>query len=131
MSPDRADPDAVGLFALRVWQYKQGELVSLMIHLGDRLGLYRAMDGAGPVTPEDLAGLTGLHERWIREWLRGQAAAGLLTTDDRAEAFELSPEGAEVLARETASLAFAAGAFSGGAATPDVVDGLADAFRTG
>ncbi len=95
MSPDRADPDAVGLFALRVWQYKQGELVSLMIHLGDRLGLYRAMDGAGPVTPEDLAGLTGLHERWVREWLRSQAAAGLLVTDDQAEYFELSPEGAE------------------------------------
>jgi hypothetical protein len=38
--------------ALRVWGYKQGEVVSLMIHLGDRLGIYRALDGAGPVTAE-------------------------------------------------------------------------------
>jgi hypothetical protein len=27
--------------------YKQGETVSLMIHLGTRLGLYEALDGAG------------------------------------------------------------------------------------
>ena len=42
-----------------------------MIHLGDRLGLYRALDGAGPVTAAELAGTTGLHERWLLEWLRG------------------------------------------------------------
>jgi 2-polyprenyl-3-methyl-5-hydroxy-6-metoxy-1,4-benzoquinol methylase len=131
MAPRRADPDERGRFALRVWQYKQGEVVSLMIHLGDRLGLYRAMDGAGPVRADELAGMTGLHERWVREWLRGQAAAGLLSTDDDAGSFELSAEGADVLAREDDSLAFAAGAFSGGAATPEVVDALAAAFRTG
>jgi 2-polyprenyl-3-methyl-5-hydroxy-6-metoxy-1,4-benzoquinol methylase len=125
------DPDAVALFAFKVWAYKQGEVVSLMVHLGDRLGLYRALDGRGPVTPAELAAATGLQERWLREWLRGQAAAGLLATDDGGERFELLPEGALVLAREEDSLAFAAGAFTGAAAAPDVVDALADAFRTG
>jgi hypothetical protein len=72
------DPAAVGAFALGVWQYKQGEVVSLMIHLGDRLGLYAALDGAGPVTAAELAAKTELDERWLLEWLRGQAAAGLL-----------------------------------------------------
>ena len=42
--------DRLSAFALRVWGYKQGEGVSLMIHLGDRLGLYRAMAGRGPMT---------------------------------------------------------------------------------
>ena len=125
------DPEAVALFALKVWSYKQGEIVSLMVHLGDRLGLYRALDGRGPVTAAELAAATGLHERWLREWLRGQAAAGLLAADVDGERFELLPEGALVLAREEGSLAFAAGAFSGGAATPEVIDALADAFRTG
>ncbi|GAC1320617.1 MAG: class I SAM-dependent methyltransferase [Acidimicrobiales bacterium] len=125
------DPDAVARFALRVWQYKQGELVSLMVHLGDRLGLYRAMDGTGPVTAEAVAHRTGTQARWVLEWLRGQAAAGLLQTDGEAARFELTPEGAAVLAREEDSLAFAAGAFSGGAAAPEVVDALAEAFRTG
>jgi 2-polyprenyl-3-methyl-5-hydroxy-6-metoxy-1,4-benzoquinol methylase len=67
----------------------------------------------------------------VREWLRGQAAARLVDADPGATSFALSPEGALVLAREEDSLAFAAGAFGGGAAPPEVVDALADAFRTG
>ncbi len=123
------EPAEVGLFSLKVWGYKQGEMVSLLIHLGDRLGLYPAMDGAGPLTSDELAAVTGLHERWLREWLRGNAAADLLASDDGVR-FELTPVGAAVLAREDDSLAFAAGAFSGGIDSA-VVDGIADAFRTG
>ena len=124
------DPDKTALFAFQVWNCKQGEVVSLMIHLGDRLGLYQAMDGAGPLRASDLADRTGLQERWLLEWLRGQAAAGLLDSAD-GMLFELSPEGAAVLADESGSLWFAAGAFQGGVAPPDVVDRLAEAFRSG
>lgn len=123
------DPDLAALFAFRVWSYKQGEMVSLLIHLGDRLGLYRALDGAGPMTSTEVADATGLHERWVREWLRGNAAAELLESAD-GQRFELTPEGAAVLAREGDSLVFAAGAFSA-LTDPTVVDDLADAFRTG
>jgi 2-polyprenyl-3-methyl-5-hydroxy-6-metoxy-1,4-benzoquinol methylase len=124
------DRDAVNAFAFQVWSYKQGEMVSLMIHLGDRLGLYRAMDGAGPLSPAELAQRAGgLAERWVQEWLRGQAAAKLVEYkgEDR---FELTPIGAAVLADEGGSLAFAAGAFGGGFA-PEMVEKMADAFRTG
>jgi len=124
------DPDRVNRFALSVWQYKQGETVSLMIHLGDRLGLYQAMAGAGPLTAAELASRTELHERWLLEWLRCNAAAGLLDSFDGAT-FELSAEAACVLADERGSLWFAAGAFHGHAATPETADRLADAFRTG
>lgn len=123
------DPRQVGAFALNVWQYKQGEVVSLMIHLGDRLGLYAALDGAGPTTPAELAAKTGLNERWLLEWLRGQAAAGLLESQ-HGDRFELTAVGAAVLADEKDSLAFAAGAFTVPTG-PDVVDGLAGAFKTG
>ena len=123
------DGEALARFAFRVWNYKQGEMVSLLIHLGDRLGLYRSLDGAGPVTASALATRTGLHERWLLEWLRGNAAADLLSTNDGIT-FELLSEGAAVLARETTSLQFAAGAF-GAPLDPDVVTDLADAFRTG
>src|SRR5437763_9995399 len=123
------EPDALALFQLMVWKYKEGEVVSLMAHLGDRLGLYRAMAGAGSLTAEELAAATGYHGRWLLEWLRGQAAAGLLESAD-GEAFELTEVGAAVLADEGGSLAFSAGAFSA-PVEPHVVDGLADAFRTG
>ena len=123
------DADQAALFAFRVWSYKQGEMVSILIHLGDRLGLYRTLDGAGSVTAQDLAERTGLHERWLREWLRGNAAAELLLSAD-GESFELTPEGAAVLAQEESSLWFAAGAFTA-PFEPSVLDELADAFRTG
>lgn len=121
--------EEIGLFAFRVWNYKQGEMVALLINLGDRLGLYRAMRGAGPVTSDELAERTGLHERWVREWLRGQGAAELVVwhDDDR---FELTEAGAAVLADEEGSLFFAAGAF-GAPPAPDFIDDLAHAFRTG
>jgi 2-polyprenyl-3-methyl-5-hydroxy-6-metoxy-1,4-benzoquinol methylase len=123
------DVDAANLFAFRVWSYKQGELVSVLIHLGDRLGLYRALDGRGPTTADELADATGLHRRWLLEWLRGNAAAELLDSND-GEHFELTPEGAAVLAHEEHSLLFAAGAFTA-PTDASVIDDLADAFRTG
>ena len=127
--PSEPTADEIGLFAYQVWTYKQGEMVSLLIHLGDRLGLYRTMRGSGPVSPQELADRTGLHERWLREWLRGQGAAGLLVwhDDDR---FELTATAAAVLADEDDSLYFAAGAF-GSPPTSDFVDDLAGAFTSG
>ena len=122
--------DRLRAFSLRVWSYKQGEVVSLMIHLGDRLGLYRAMAGRGPVTAAGLAAATGLQERWLLEWLREQAAAGLIGTED-GEAFEMSAEAVAILADDRGSLWFAAGAFAGGAAPPEVAARLTDAFRSG
>jgi SAM-dependent methyltransferase len=124
-----ADRDQIALFQLQVWKYKEGEIVSLMVHLGDRLGLYRELAGAGPVTVAELAQRTALHPRWLQEWLRGQAAAGLLESGD-GERFELTDVAAAVLADEETSLAFAAGAFTE-PVTPEVVDGLKRAFHTG
>ncbi len=129
MSLREVDPDALKRYSFSVWSYKQGEMVSLMIQIGDRLGLYRALDGAGPVSAAQLAQSTGLQERWLLEWLRGQAAARLLEYHD-GDLFELSPEGSAVLADETDSLSFAGGAFSG-ATPPETVDKLIEAFKTG
>ena len=48
-----------------------------LIVIGDRLGLYRAMAGAGPMTASQLAERTGTTERYVREWLNAQAAGEL------------------------------------------------------
>src|ERR1700761_8601188 len=84
----------------------------------------------GPVTAAGLAAATWVQERWLLEWLRGQAAAGLIGTED-GEAFEMSAEAMAVLADDRESLWFAAGAFAGGAAPPEVVARLAGAFQSG
>ena len=129
MSKVQLDKDELKRYAFSVWSYKQGEMVSLMIHIGDRLGLYRALAGESPMTASELAKKTGLKERWLFEWLRGQAAARLLNYHDE-DKFELSDVGAAVLADEKDSLSFAAGAFSG-STPPETMDKLIDAFRTG
>jgi 2-polyprenyl-3-methyl-5-hydroxy-6-metoxy-1,4-benzoquinol methylase len=96
------DVEALQAFSGIVWGYKQGQMVAFMIELGDRLGFYKAMDGAGPLSADELAARTGTHPRWALEWLRSQAAAKLVAyaDDGGTERFELSPVGALVLARE-------------------------------
>ena len=58
-----------------------GAASTAMTVVGDRLGLYRAMTGAGPVTAEKLAATTGLHPRLVAEWLGNQAVSGYVTVD--------------------------------------------------
>ena len=53
---------------------------TLLAYLGDRLGLWRAL-AAPRHTSEELAQRTGYAERYVREWLAAQAAAGYLTYD--------------------------------------------------
>ncbi|MBT8200870.1 MAG: methyltransferase domain-containing protein [Acidimicrobiia bacterium] len=120
--------DEIRKFALKVWKFKEGELVAVMIHVGDRLGLYQAMAGSGPMTPDELASVTNTDMRWIQEWLYGQAAAGLVNHDDGQ--FELTPVGAAVLADEEESQFFAAGAFTG-ITNQEVIEQLIEAMRTG
>ena len=72
---EKIDIEKAKKTAEHVFEMLSGALVSAMIYLGDRMGLYQVLSGAGAVTSAELAQKTGLHERWIREWLYGQAAA--------------------------------------------------------
>lgn len=121
--------DEIKAFSFNIWSYKQGEMVSMMIHLGDRLGIYKALVGAGPMTADQLADKTGYHPRWLQEWLLNQAAARILESED-GTTFSLPEAGAAVLADEENSLHFAAGAFAA-PTHPDLIDRLAEAFRSG
>jgi SAM-dependent methyltransferase len=87
-----------------------GAVSGALIVLGDRLGLYRAMADGAPVTSEALAATTGFDERYLREWLSAQAAAGYLDYDPQAKTFAMSPEAAAAFADEGGP-AFFAGAF--------------------
>jgi 2-polyprenyl-3-methyl-5-hydroxy-6-metoxy-1,4-benzoquinol methylase len=122
------DPEQLKDFAKRVFGTMQGAVTAGMIHLGDRLGLFRAL-AEGPATSAELAARTGLHERWVREWLRQQAAARMLAFD-ADERFALSPEGEAVLADETHP-AFGGGMFSQLPQTMAVLERLPEAFASG
>jgi SAM-dependent methyltransferase len=70
----------------------------VMVSLGDKLGLYRALAGAGPLTSAELAERAGCAERYVREWLGSQVAAAYVDYDPATETYELPAEHAAVLA---------------------------------
>ena len=65
--------------------------------IGNRLGLYRALAEC-PATPQQFAERTGYNERYLTEWLRGQAAGGYVSYDAATGEFSLTPEQAFCLA---------------------------------
>ena len=97
-----------------------------LVLIGDRLGLYRAMAGAGGLTPAELAKRTGTHQRYVAEWLSAQAAGGYVTYDAATGRFTLPPEQAFVLLD-----ADLPGAFMLGVGSVQGESKIADAFRTG
>jgi len=102
----------------------------LLLHIGDRLGLYKAMAGAGPITSEELAQRTGTTERYVREWLANQAAGGYVVYDPTDKTFELPAEHAMVVADEDSPV-FLGGAFETIASCYADHDMFVDAFRSG
>ncbi|PZS27139.1 MAG: SAM-dependent methyltransferase [Pseudonocardiales bacterium] len=102
----------------------------LLLHIGDRLGLYKAMAGAGPMTSSDLAQRTGTAERYVREWLGNQAAGGYVSYDPAERTYELPAEQAMVVANEDSPV-FLGGAFETIASCYADHDVFVDAFRTG
>jgi SAM-dependent methyltransferase len=106
-----------------------GVLNGAMVVLGDRLGLYRAMAGAGPVSPAELAHATATSERYVREWLSAQAARGYITYEGDGR-FSLPEEHAVVLTDET-SAACVVGAFETAVGAVLATDTIAERFRSG
>jgi 2-polyprenyl-3-methyl-5-hydroxy-6-metoxy-1,4-benzoquinol methylase len=72
--------------------------MGVMVSLGARLGLYRVMAGAGPVSSKEVAKRAGCAERYVSEWLNAQAAGGYLAFHAASDTYELLPEQAAVLA---------------------------------
>ena len=124
----RIDRERLEKFFFRVANQVSAGFNCSLSALGDRLGLYKALADVGPVNSDELAEHTGLHERWLREWLRHQACVGQLEYADGR--FGLSPEAKIVLAEEDHAFFFASG-FSAVTATYPAVPRLPDAFRTG
>jgi SAM-dependent methyltransferase len=81
-----------------------------LVVLGDRLGLYKAMAGAGPMTADQLSEKTRLRLRYAQEWLNAQAASGFVEYEPREQTYALSPEAAMVLA-DDASPTFMGGGY--------------------
>lgn len=105
-----------------------------LIRIGDRLGIYKAMHQAGPLTSAQLAEKCGLSERYVREWLCAQASAGYLAhhapSNGEADRFELTPEQAMVFVVEESPV-YLLGGFDVARSLVETEDDVAGAFRSG
>lgn len=102
----------------------------VLVNIGHKLGLYRAMAGQGPLTSEQVAERSGVRERYVREWLNNQRAGGYLHYDPALRAYTLPDEHAYVLV-DTESPTFLAPAFDGASSIWLDEDKAIDAIKSG
>ncbi len=132
-SAPQRDRGALDMFRFLVYSKLEGAVTAGMIHLGDRLGLYRALgDADGPITSHELAASLGLQERWVREWASNQAAARLieLDTSTGVDRFSMSGEACAVLATPDHP-SFGMGMFHRLPQTMAALDHMPDSFTHG
>jgi 2-polyprenyl-3-methyl-5-hydroxy-6-metoxy-1,4-benzoquinol methylase len=128
--PAAVDIDKLMGFVFRAVDEIGATLNTALVVMGDRLGLYRALAGAGPLTSVELAQRTGTAERYVREWLNQQAAGGYVEYDPDSGRYTLPAEQAVALTDES-SPAYLPGFFQ--IALGSVVDSprITEAARTG
>jgi 2-polyprenyl-3-methyl-5-hydroxy-6-metoxy-1,4-benzoquinol methylase len=102
----------------------------VLVNVGRRLGLYKAMAEIGVCTSEQLAQATGVRERYVREWLNNQAAGGYVRYEPDGHTYTLPPAQAMVLAVEDSPV-YMAPAFEVAAAFWLDEERILETFRTG
>jgi len=124
------DPQKLEQFLGTIVTDFAGAASAVLVRIGDRLGLYKEMAGAGPLTPGQLADRTSTNERYVTEWLANQAAGGYVSYDAATGTFELSAEQGAVLADEKSPVLMQGG-FDLIATLFADEDRIAAVFRTG
>jgi len=113
----------------RILQNAVGTLELYTIYLGERLGYYRTLAADGPLTSSELAARTGTAERYAREWLAHQAAAGLVEVVEPGRC--LLPAGHVPVLADASSLLFGTSMSIQLVRAARALGDVVDAFRTG
>ena len=104
MTTTTVDETALQAFMLKAVDDLAAGYLGVMVSIGSRLGLYRVLAESGPLTSAELARRADCAERYVRDWLSSQAAAGYVVYHPATETFELTPEQALVLADESSAV---------------------------
>jgi len=124
---DRSKAEA---FAGHVVGILNGGMLSLMMSIGHRTGLYDTMAEMPPSTSDQIAEQVGLNERYVREWLGAMVTGGIIEYEPANGVYHLPPEHAGSLTRAAgpANLCNTAAFLPEMAA---VQDGIVRSFREG
>jgi 2-polyprenyl-3-methyl-5-hydroxy-6-metoxy-1,4-benzoquinol methylase len=116
--------------AEQVFRDMAGAMSAGMVFVGTRTGLFRAMQGKGPMRLEDVVRESGMQSRYVEEWLKGMSSAGYLAYDPGTQAYTLSEEHAYFLASD-GSDHFAGGMFEMVPVLLRMAPKVAEAFAKG
>lgn len=100
MTQMQVNEEQLNAFTGKVMEDIGGSFAVLLSFIGDQTGVYRTLRDIGPCTTTELARLSRVDERYLREWLSAQAAAGYVVYHEKDDTFSLTPEQATVLAHE-------------------------------
>jgi len=128
--PISLDTAKLEKFVFRAVDEVGATLNTALVVMGDRLGLYRALAGAGPLTSAEVAERSGTTERYVREWLNAQAAGGYVEYDPESGRYTLPAEHALALT-DANSPAFLPGFFQIALGSVSDYGHIIDAARTG
>jgi ubiquinone/menaquinone biosynthesis C-methylase UbiE len=124
------DREKTKLVAENLFRDMAGAMTAGMVYVGTRTGLFRAMQGKGPMRLADVVGASRMQPRYVEEWLKGMASAGYLAYEPQAQTYLLSDEHAYFLASE-GSDHFAGGMFEMVPVLMRVAPKVAQAFENG
>ena len=124
------DKDKMKKVGVHLATYAGGALIAGLVYIGDKLGIFKAMAGAGEMTPAALAASTGLNERYLLEWLKAMLAAELVDQEPGTETYRLGEEAAAFLADEEGRF-FLAGMFQLAVPSLMLTERLMESFRKG
>jgi len=98
------DTQKIESLAFRIVNDSGGAYTMALAYIGDRLGIFKAMAGAGPLTSTELARKTSLNERYVREWLKAMVASEYLDYDPATTRYVMTPEQAFVISDESSPM---------------------------
>ena len=127
MNPDMSKVEA---FAGQVVSDIAATFSGVMTNIGHKLGLYKAMAGAGWLDSNQLADRTGTNERYVREWLNNQTAGGYVDYDPDTRTYRLPDEHVPVLADDESPV-FLVPALAVASSLWMDEDKVSNVFRTG
>jgi len=125
-----SDAAEIEAFVGRVMTDLGAACSGVLVNVGRRLGLYKALAEIGPCTSVALSKATAVRERYVREWLANQAAGGYVTYDPQDQTFRLSGAQALVLAWEQSPV-FMAPAYEVASSFWLDEEQIVDTFRSG
>ena len=99
MSTVTFDTERSEAFAERLGGMLNEAGLALMTSIGHRTRLFDTLAEAGPSTSAELGGASGLHERYVREWLGAMTTARVVDLDPESGRYALPAEHAAWLTR--------------------------------